>query len=374
MSIVFEKTRIKGLVLRNRLVRSATWEGMCGTDGRPTEKLTELYRGLAEGGVGLLITGYTFVSPEGRQMPGKMGVHTDDFGKEMRVLTGTVHGAGGAVAMQLVHAGGQTTTAAAGRTPLAPSAVKAAQYPEEPAEMTLEEIVRTIEAFGRGAARARDWGFDAVQIHGAHGYLVSQFLSPLTNRRKDGYGGTPEKRMRFLLELYEAVRGAVGEDFPVLLKLNGSDFLEGGLEIGEAAAVAERLSGMGLDALEVSGGTPASGERSPARTKIDAPEKEAYHRDLAAAIKARVRCPVMVVGGFRSFDRVEGVLAGGAADYVSMARPLIREPDLPRRWLEGDRSPARCISCNGCFKPGIKEGGIHCVVEKLEEEGRRFSI
>lgn len=374
MSIVFEKTELKGLSLRNRLFRSATWEGMCETDGRPTEKLAQLYRDLAAGGVGLLITGYTFVLPEGKQMPGKMGIHTDDFEERMQGLTAGVHDAGGAIAVQLVHAGGQTTTAAAGRQPLAPSAVKVDQYPEEPAEMSLQEIISTIEAFGAGARRARAWGFDAVQLHGAHGYLASQFLSPHTNRRKDGYGGSREKRMRFLSELTENVRDVVGPDFPILVKLNGSDFLEGALEPDDAVEVAKRLAKLGVDGIEVSGGTSASGKQSPVRTKIDTLEKEGYHRSVAGRIKAAVSCPVGVVGGFRSFELIEEVLNRKEADYVSLSRPLIREPDLPRRWAEGDRSRARCISCNGCFRPGIKEGGIYCVVEKLESEGEGKSL
>jgi len=239
--------------------------------------------------------------------------------------------------------------------------------------MSLGEIVSTIEAFGTGARRARDWGFDAVQIHGAHGYLANQFLSPHTNRRTDRYGGSLEKRMRFLSELVENVRDVTGSDFPVLVKLNGSDFLDGGLEPEDAVTVARRLAELGVDGIEVSGGTSASGKQSPVRTKIDSREKEGYHRALAGRIKAAVSCPVAVVGGFRSFDLVESALAG-EADYVSLSRPLIREPDLPRRWEGGDRSPARCISCNGCFRPGIKEGGIYCVVEKLESEGEGKSL
>jgi len=367
MNSLFDQTTINGLTLKNRIARSATWEGMCETNGRPGPKLISCYRDLARGGVGLIITGYAFVSPEGKQLPGKMGVHTADFADIMQEMTKAVHDEEGKICIQLVHAGGQTDAANAGRKPLAPSAVKIDQYPEMPVAMTREDINRITAAFGDGARRAKNWGFDAVQLHGAHGYLINQFLSPLANQRQDEYGGTLENRCRFLVETYQAVRTAVGPDFPVMVKLNGSDNLAGGLSPEEAVFAAKTLDKAGIDCIEVSGGTPASGDQSPARLKIDAPEKEAYNLALAEQIHSSVTCPIMVVGGFRSFAVAEKTVQQ-SADYVSMARPFIREPGLVRRWQEGDRSPARCISCNGCFKPGLKEGGIYCVVEKKEQE------
>ena len=367
MNSLFDQTTINGMTLQNRLVRSATWEGMCDAEGKPGEKLISFYRELARGGVGLIITGYTFVSPEGKELPGKMGIHRDEFAAVMKEMTGAVHDAGGKVCIQLVHAGGQTNSATSGRQPIAPSGIKTEQYPEVPAEMSRDTISAVITAFQNGARRAQEWGFDAIQIHGAHGYLVNQFLSPLTNRRQDEYGGTIENRCRFLLEVYEAIRSAVGPKFPVMIKLNGSDNLEGGFSAEDAVFTAKSLDRSGIDAIEVSGGTPASGDRSPARIKIDSQEKEAYNLPLAQQIKGAVTCPVMVVGGFRSFTVADKTIRE-SADYVSMARPFIREPGLALRWQSGDRSPARCISCNGCFKPGIKEGGIYCVVEKKEQE------
>lgn len=367
MRTTFEQTTINGMTLQNRMVRSATWEGMCDKDGRPTAKLVSFYKDLAHGGVGLIISGYTFVRPDGKQLPGKMGIHTDTFEEAMQELSDGVHQAGSKLCIQLVHAGGQADSANAGRQPLAPSAIQTDQYPEMVAEMSLEDIKDIVIAFGAGALRAKKWGFDAVQLHGAHGYLINEFLSPLTNRRRDQYGGSIDNRCRFLLETYRAVRSAVGPDYPVMIKLNGADNLDGGLNIEDAVYAAKALDKEGIDAIEVSGGTPASGDQSPARTKINSPDKEAYNRDLAKQIKSAVNCPVMVVGGFRSFEVVEQTI-NDTADYISMARPFIREPDLADRWQQGDRSPARCISCNSCFMPGIKEGGIYCVVEKKEQE------
>ncbi|MCP4689894.1 MAG: NADH:flavin oxidoreductase, partial [Desulfobacterales bacterium] len=231
MASLFDATTINGMTLANRLVRSATWEGMCDQDGRPTEKVVDWYRDLALGGVGLIITGFAYVRPEGKQLPGKMGVHTDALAGDYEKLTRAVHDAGGKVALQIVHAGGQADPNAAGRQPLAPSAVKVDQFPATPAELSKDEIKAIVAAFGEGAKRARAWGFDAVQLHGAHGYLINQFLSPLTNRRTDEYGGSVENRCRFMLEVYETARETAGADFPVLIKLNAADHVEGGLDI-----------------------------------------------------------------------------------------------------------------------------------------------
>jgi 2,4-dienoyl-CoA reductase-like NADH-dependent reductase (Old Yellow Enzyme family) len=297
-----------------------------------------------------------------------MGIHTDDFAVEMRSLAQAVHNEGGKICMQLVHAGGQTTSKTAGRRPLAPSAVKVEQFPEEPEAMRQQDIDAIVAAFGEGARRAKEYGFDAVQLHAAHGYLINQFLSPLTNRRTDGYGGPLEILCRLLLEVYRSVRSAVGPGFPVFIKLNGSDNLEGGLDIYDAVHAARLLDKEGIDAIEVSGGTSASGDKTPVRTKIDEPAREAYNLALAVAIRKVVRCPIMSVGGFRSPDVINETVIEKGIDYISMSRTFIREPRLIKRWKEGDRSLARCISCNGCFKPGLKEGGIYCVVEKKEAQ------
>jgi 2,4-dienoyl-CoA reductase-like NADH-dependent reductase (Old Yellow Enzyme family) len=366
MSDLFDQTTINGMTLQNRLVRSATWEGMCDADGRPTDKLASCYRDLAAGGTGLIISGYTFIRREGKQMPGKMGIQSDSFAPDMESLTKTVHDAGGKICIQLVHCGGQTNSGTAGRQPLAPSAIQVDQFPEMPAELTADEISNIVTAFGEGARRAKVWGFDAVQLHGAHGYLINQFLSPLTNRRTDEYGGSIENRCRFLLEVYSRVREAVGTYYPVLIKLTAADNLEGGLDTDDAVYAAKKLSEPGIDAIEVSAGTPASGDQSPARVKIDTPAKEAYNLEQARRIKETVTCPVMVVGGFRTYEVARKAVGYNGMDYIAMSRPFIREPNLALRWKQGDTSPAKCISCNGCFKPGLKEGGIYCVVEAKE--------
>jgi len=368
MPSIFEPATVGGIPLRNRIVRSATWEGMCDERGAPTERLVSLYETLAEEGVGLILTGYAYVLPEGKQTPGKMAMDDDALVPSLKEMTRRVHAKGGKIAAQLVHAGGQASRHVSGHSPVGPSAVFLPHYQEEPRSLSVEGIGRIVEAFARAAVRAQEAGFDGVQLHGAHGYLLGQFLSPLTNRREDGYGGALANRARFAVEVVAAVREAVGREYPVWIKLNGEDFLDGGVSLGDSSAAARILERAGIDAIEVSGGTPGSGERSAARTRIDSLEKEAYHRDLARAVKLGVRIPVGLVGGLRSPSLLEEIVRSGDADFVSMSRPFIREPGLVRRWILGDLARATCISCNGCFQPGLKEGGIYCVVERKIRE------
>jgi 2,4-dienoyl-CoA reductase-like NADH-dependent reductase (Old Yellow Enzyme family) len=373
MTTLFDEIQIKSMTMRNRIVRSATWEGMCDPSGAPTEKLDTCYSTLSKGGVGLIISGYTFVRAEGKQLTGKMGIHTDQFAPAYNRLTKAVHASGGKIAIQLVHAGGQANPDISKHPAVAPSAIESVQYPVKPNELTTAQIQEIISAFADGARRAKAWGADAVQLHGAHGYLINQFLSPLTNRRSDEYGGTIENRCRFALQVYDAVRDAVGEAYPVLIKLNAADNLDGGLEEADAVIAARKLDAAGIDAIEVSAGTPASGAIGPVREKINSPEKEAYNLALASTIKAQVACPVISVGGFRSFDVAQHAINQSGMDGIAMSRPLIREPDLANRWRQGETSPAACISCNKCFMPGIKDGGIYCVVEKKARAGKQRS-
>ncbi len=364
MTSAFDRTTIGKIAVRNRIVRSATWEGMCDANGAPTEKLFACYDALASGGVGLLIAGYAYVSPEGKQNAGKMGMHDDALIPRVQALTGQVHDKGGKVVAQLVHAGAQGNRSVSGLPPVAPSAVSLPYFREVPAELDLAGIGRIVADFARAAGRAKEAGFDGVQLHGAHGYLLSQFLSPLTNARKDEYGGPLENRARFLVETVRAVRRVVGDDCPVWIKLNGDDFVPGGTTAEDAASVARMLEAAGIDAIEVSGGTPASGDRTPARTPIDSVEKEGYHRVVARGIKRNVRIPVGAVGGFRTLSVIEDTLASGDADFVSLSRPFIREPGLVNRWASGDRTRAACVSCNGCFLPAMRGKGIRCTQVK----------
>jgi 2,4-dienoyl-CoA reductase-like NADH-dependent reductase (Old Yellow Enzyme family) len=364
MAELFETTSIKGLILDNRFVRSATWEGMAREDGSCTARLIDLMVELARGGVGLIISGHAFVLKEGQAGPWQLAVHDDALKPGLQGMTAAVHDAGGKIVMQLAHAGGRALPELTGREALGPSAEEGAEG-SACREMTREDIQRTVKAFAGAAVRARASGFDGVQIHAAHGYLLSQFLSPYYNRRSDEYGGSVEGRARMVLEVLKAIRREVGETYPILIKMNSEDFLEGGLETKEMVAVALLLEEAGIDAVELSGGTGDSGRYIPVRPgKIDGEDKEVYYRRAAGLYREKVGVPLMLVGGIRSYGVAEELVRSGAADYVSLCRPLIREPDLVNRWKSGDRRKSTCLSDNLCFKPVRAGEGLYCYTER----------
>ncbi|OEU73994.1 MAG: NADH:flavin oxidoreductase, partial [Desulfuromonadales bacterium C00003107] len=246
MATLFENTTIKNLHLRNRFVRSATWEGMADEQGAPTPELNQLMADLAQGEVGLIISGHAYVSSEGQASLWQMGVHDEGLLPKLALMPQAVHAAGGRIALQLAHAGayGSVPEGTIGPSVIADHEGKICQA------MTKEDIQRVVIAFADGAALAKQAGFDAVQIHAAHGYLLSQFLSPHYNHREDEYGGSLENRARMVLEVLAAVRRAVGEDYAVLIKLNSDDFIDGGLTVEDMLQVAELLESAGIDAIE----------------------------------------------------------------------------------------------------------------------------
>lgn len=364
MYSIFESVSLGPLSARNRIVRSATWLGLADAEGRVTDELVARYAELARGGAGTVVTGYAFVSPEGRHGPRMISAQEDGCIPGLARLARAIREGGALAGLQIVHAGGQTRSEwTGGRVPLAPSFVESPQYPEVPRELTAEEIARVVAEFGRAARRAREAGFDFVQLHAAHGFLINQFLSPATNHRTDRYGGDVRQRFRFLQEVFAAVQGTAGPDFPVAVKLSGCDFVPGGLEEADACRVAGWLDLRGPLFLEVSGGTPGSGALGPARA-VAPGEGEAYFRHLAAAVKRQVTAPVAAVGGLRRLETLEDMLFENAADLFSLSRPLLWEPDLPRRWEAGDRRPALCVSCNACFGPGREGRGVRCLVRE----------
>jgi len=371
MADMFTAGTLGSLELPNRLVRSAVWEGLGDEQGRVTDKLVRYHERLARGGVGLIILGYTSVWPNYRQNPGQTAIADDEAIPGFKELTEAVHKAGGRISIQLAHVGPQTNSElAGGKTPVGASAIEHPHF-GTPRALSTAEVKQIVADFGQAARRAREAGFDAVQIHGAHGYLVSQFLSPRWNAREDEYGGSPEKRMRFAIEVYEKVRANAGK-LPVFIKLNLDDLIEGSTTPADALPLARKLSELGIDGLEVSAGGPASG-LGPARTKIKAEADEAYFLDLARQTRKVVKCALMVVGGFRSPGVINAAIGSGAVDFVTLGRPLIREPNLPNRWKAGDLAKAKCISCNGCFTT-LKYGeGIQCLVEiKAREQDAKL--
>ncbi|WP_297213364.1 MULTISPECIES: NADH:flavin oxidoreductase [Thermodesulfovibrio] len=348
---LFSPFEIKSIKISNRIVRSATYEKMADEDGFVTDKLINLYVNLAKGGVGLIITGNVLVHISGRSAPKMLCLHNDFYIEGLKKLTDAVHDEGGKIVIQLSHGGRQCASIFLhGRQPLAPSAVYEPVYKVTPKEMTQEEIWEIVESFGKAARRAKEAGFDGVQIHGAHGYLVNQFLSPYTNRRNDYWGGDEERRFHFLEEVYNSIRENVGYDYPLMIKLNASDFIEGGLTLEESLRIAKRLENLGIDAIEVSGGIVESKpDERPVRPKIDSKEKEAYFREFSKEFKKTIKVPIMLVGGIRSRSTAEDILEKNEADLISLSRSLIREPDLPKKWEKG-KDTADCIYCNGCMR------------------------
>jgi 2,4-dienoyl-CoA reductase-like NADH-dependent reductase (Old Yellow Enzyme family) len=369
MSKLFESTSIKGMPLKNRFVRSATWEGMADETGKCTPELIDYMVQLAQGGVGLIITGHAYVRKEGKAGPRQLGVYSDEMLSGLTRMTQAVHDADGKIVLQLAHAGCHAASQLTGLASLGPSARQDDKCPQC-REMSLEEVHQTVRSFGDAAARAREAGFDGVQIHAAHGYLLSQFLSAFYNQRTDAYGGSTEKRARMLLEVFDSVRAAVGDAYPILIKMNSEDFTPGGLEVEEMLQVAQMLEKAGIDAIELSGGTQYSGpKRSPVRLgKLEAEDQEVYYREAARRYRERVTVPLILVGGIRSYDVAHDLVETDLADFVAMSRPLIREPNLIKRWRAGDTRRATCLSDNLCFKPTLAGEGLYCVVEKEKGE------
>lgn len=357
----FEETRIKNMRLKNRLVRSATWENMADEQGHMTDDLFSVYEALARGGVGMIITGYAFVLREEQPNPQMMGIYDDTFIDEYRRLTDMVHRHGSKIVMQIVYGGSFAGYPPEGRVIWSPSGVADLATAIVPKPMSREDIRRLVTAFGDAAYRVRESGFDGVQIHGAHSYLLSQFMNPYYNRRTDEYGGSIENRARIILEVYEEIRRRVGIEYPVLIKINSEDFIDGGATLEDSLALSKMLDERGIDAIEISGGGAGSGERIPPRRKIDSREKEGYHAVYAAQIAERIKAPVLVVGGLRSLEVIEELLERTPISLFSLSRPLLAEPDLPNRWQSGNRAKSRCVSCNGCLK--MPPGGNRCVLE-----------
>ncbi|RJP37703.1 MAG: NADH:flavin oxidoreductase [Desulfobacteraceae bacterium] len=365
MSVLFTSGRIGGMTTANRFVRSATWEGLAADNGAATPKLIRAMIDLAEGGVGLIISGHAFVSPEGQAGPWQLGIDKDELIDGLKQMTEAVHGAGGKIVAQLAHAGHFAPKALTGQPPHVVSDFEGlAKSPRH--ELTREDITLLVQAFAAAAGRARAAGFDGVQIHSGHGYLLSQFLSPAYNRRTDEYGGPIENRARIHLEILAAIRQTVGKDYPVLIKINSEDCIENGLTRKDSLAACKMLAAAGLDAVELSGGTLTSGKLSPSRSGISSEDREAYFQEAARALKKEIAVPVILVGGVRSLNVAENLVNTGAADFLSMSRPLIREPGLINRWKSGDLRPALCKSDNLCFGPALEGKGIYCVVAEKE--------
>lgn len=373
---VFSEGRLGGLAIKNRLIRSAAYEAAMTEDGKATEAMLELYRGLARGGVGTIITGHMCVSPKGKANHRMTCIYDDAFIPELAKIADTVHAADGScrVLAQLNHAGRQVTLANDLAECVGPSAVKSPLLRKQARELTEVEVRDIIAGFAAAIVRAKKAGFDGVELHAAHGWLLSSFLSPYTNHRTDRYGGSLENRVRALREILDQARGQVG-DFPILAKVNCDDQVPGGIDRSSFPELARALESIGLDALEVSGGmwdclarTEAELGFRPlpipeARTRIGAPEKQSYFLDYAKLLDLSI--PVILVGGNRDIERMEKVCREGIVSFFALARPLISEPNLPNRWLAGQGNQGvDCVSCNSCLVTVINNHPLACMLKQ----------
>ncbi len=398
------------MTARNRVVRAATAESLATSEGAPSERLVSLYQQLAAGGVGTIITGYAYISADGKPSEHALSLCDDRLEPEYRSLVDAAHGGGARIIAQLVYGGsksklaaddprritvlksGNVGSASAGlqdaaiavssevgsdlsagvqdaapnvrvvepfaTTPnvhiVGPSAVPNPATGLVPREASPADLARIASQFADAAARAKRWGFDGVEVHVAHGYLLGQFLSPFFNRRTDEYGGSIENRARFACECIAAVREAVGDGFPIFAKLNSSDKRDGstGLVEEDSLAVAGMLIDAGASAIEVSGDWHAFN----AGDAFDGP----FFGDYGARLARMIDAPVLVTGGWRDPQKAERYLAETKVAAIGMSRPLICEPDLPLKWESGALYPSRCTSCNHC----AKSSGIPCVFNK----------
>lgn len=358
---LFQPVEINSLPLKNRSVRSATHEGLGDEHGMPSSKLVEVYNNLAKHEVGMIVSGHSFVSANGMVSMGQTGLHCEECVKAWRPILNAVHAEGGKLIAQLSHGGVYASDA---KTAVGPSPYAVSQDKSPCRELTIHEISKLVEEFAVAAIRARKAGFDGVQIHAAHGYLISEFLSPFYNKRTDSYGGSCTNRMRFLLEILKSLRKELPADYPVMVKINSQDFVPDGFSVEDCKSTCIALQTHGADAIELSGGIPcASPEFSPVRKSNLTLNQPVYYEDAAKKIKSALSIPLILVGGIRFPDVAERLLKNGICDLVSFSRPLVREPDLISRWKRGNAAKASCISCDRCFRPILAGKGIQCPIK-----------
>lgn len=361
MSALYTETRIGNMALKNRFIRSATWENMATEDGRMTDKLYAIYEELAKGEVGLIVTGYANIVEEEKPNAGMMGMYNDSFIAEYKKLTELVHRNDAKIVMQLAYGGTKTTHNVGERVIYAPSEVCERGTQTLGKAMTQDEIDYIVQAFAQASRRAQESGFDGVEIHAAHTYLINQFLSPYYNRREDQYGGSLDNRMRLLLEIYAEIRKLAGDEYPILVKLTASEFFDGGLTFDETRIICKKLEAVGVDAIIISGNI-----HGKANTMIGehfdgyAIQEEGYFHEYGHVISEEVNVPVITVGGLTDFYAIEDIANKTNIQYFALSRPLLSEPYLIKRWKEGDRAPVECERCSKCRT----RSGNFCVVNK----------
>ena len=366
LSKLFSSGKIGSVLVKNRIVRSATFSHMAEKYGYIGERNLKLYEELAKGGTGLIITEATAVDPGGAGGPYQVCLYEDSHMSGHKKLANLIHNIDDTkVAIQIQHTG------RLGSHPkyptIGPSPILYKETGITPKELTTEEVKHCIEKFVITGLRAYECGYDLVQLHSAHGYLLNNFISPYTNLRTDDYGGDTQHRVKILKEIYHGIRDEVGKKFPIAIKFQSQDFIPNGISIEEGIEIAKLLSDIGFDAIEPSGGTREAlyfTKNSTPSKLIKKTEDENYFLPFAKKIKTFMENTALIlVGGIRDPLIAEKILQEGDADFISLCRPLIYEPDLPNRWKNGDVTPAKCISCNSCFI-AMEKGPIYCVTKQ----------
>lgn len=360
---IFSKGKIGTLEIKNRLIMPAMKSDMTSSDRKVTDRVIDYYVARAKGGFGLLISEYCLVDPEGAAIPHQMSVYSDVFLPGLTKLASAVHEAGAKMFLQLHHAGRETTPGSTGGTqPVAPSAIPSPIFCCMPRELTVDEIKAIVVHFGDAAERAKKAGFDGVELQMGHGYLVGQFLSPAVNKRVDEYGGNLEGRMKFGLEILKTVKERCGSDFPVSIRISGDEHVPGGININESCVFARACEALGADAIHVSTGAMASLEYLAAPTNVS----NGFNLENAAIVKRAVKIPVIAVGRVTEAALADRTVGDGIADFVSMGRASIADPELPNKAKEG-RVDEIC-PCVGCLTrcwgtPGVTgDGHVSCMM------------
>lgn len=352
MPNLFDPLTINKLTIKNRFVRSATVDTF-GDNGIVTNLVLEMYRELARGEIGLIVTGGLFPKKDGQIVPGQLGAHTDEVIPGLKKLVKTVHKNGGKVAAQLLHSGWNCLPKVTGLQPVGPSFILNPHTGLQVREFSGDEVEELVELFIQAAKRVVEAGFDAVQLHGAHSHIISSFLSPVTNKRNDAWGGSPERRYRFLGKIYQGIRKAAGPDYPVFIKLGLKDYHLAGKPLSEGLDTAKLLEKAGIDAIEVSEGLEEQGVHHIRLNAI-----RPYYLEECREARKALTIPVILVGGMRQLSDMQTILDEGIADAVSMCRPFIMDSQIVRKFHEGLADNSECTSCNGCLKQ------VKCVLKK----------
>lgn len=389
MKQVLEPGSIGDLTLKNRIIRAATHEGMAHRDGMPTDDLFSTYRRLAEGGAGAIITGYAGVKQNGRTFPNMLMFDNDAYISVYKSINDRLKRFNVPIILQIAHGGSRSMSKITGQDAVSASARRKNDYGDAVKEASETEIRSIVGAFADAVVRAKAAGFEGVELHAAHGYLLSEFVSPVLNKRRDQWGGSTENRLRIVTEIFSSARKAVGNGFPILVKMSGHDEFKRGLTEAEAVKIARILKAASCDAIEVSCGygdfmytirmpkPPVEAvlglmpryrnmpgyqkwifrRMAPFVARVRSPLYN-YNVPLAEQIKLHVDIPIIAVGGIRTLQDIRTIIADKGIDFVSLSRPFIIEPDIVNRFQKGQQS-SRCIDCGFCMI-GVTRNKLRC--------------